>query len=213
MTASDDPLLFDVNPTVDSIQSCLLNASKADVVLCIVDGRYGPPLGNQYGDLSATHVEVRHAREEGKPIFFFIRSIAYTEWSMLKRDSSVNTKWVEPDNPRCRALWTEFVSEFASLPGEETSNWFDQFRNVVDLKQIVEAESMPSATDSCNRSRGHSAVATCCDSTRIQPHGTIRRIYVKTQNVVVCTPSLPQFLQTRERLRTRLDPLAEQQHA
>ena len=44
--ASDDPLQFEVSPTDDSIQSCLLNVARSDVVLCIIDQRYGPPMEN-----------------------------------------------------------------------------------------------------------------------------------------------------------------------
>jgi hypothetical protein len=33
---------FVVNPRLDSIGSCIENVEKADVVICILDRRYGP---------------------------------------------------------------------------------------------------------------------------------------------------------------------------
>jgi hypothetical protein len=60
---SDDPRsAFRVDPTDDSIESCLRNVERANVVVCIIDRRYGGVLKNgEYAGMSATHVEVRHA--------------------------------------------------------------------------------------------------------------------------------------------------------
>lgn len=141
LRVSDDPLQFDVSPTNDSIQSCLLNVARSDVVLCIIDQRYGPPLPDgEFAGISATHAEVRFARSKNIPVFFFIRSDAFTEWSMLKRDASARTAWVEPKDEARRRLWVDFVSEFAAIPDKEgISNWFDQYTSIVDLKRIVTA--------------------------------------------------------------------------
>ena len=138
--ASDDPLRFEVSPTEDSIQSCLLNVANADVVLCIVDQRYGAPLpSGEYSGVSATHAEVRHAKKLGKPLYFFIRQEAFTEWAILKRAPETKTKWVETHDDSQRKRWTDFVSECAKLPEEKgISNWCHQFSTVVDLKRIVE---------------------------------------------------------------------------
>jgi hypothetical protein len=137
--ASDDPLNFEVSPTDDSIQSCLLNVARSDVVICIIDKRYGAPLPDgDYAGISATHAEVRFAKAKQVPVYFFIRREAYVEWSTLKRDPSFKTNWVEPSNESRRQLWTEFVSEVAELKsGSGVSNWLDQFESSVDLKQMV----------------------------------------------------------------------------
>jgi hypothetical protein len=137
---SDDPLRFEVSPTEDSIQSCLLNVANADVILCIFDQRYGAPLpSGEYSGVSATHAEVRHAKKLGKPLYFFIRQEAFTEWSILKRAPETKTKWVETQDDAQRKHWTAFVAECAKLPEEKgISNWCHQFSSVVDLKRIVE---------------------------------------------------------------------------
>ena len=48
---------FRVDPSVNSIESCLENLRGSDIALFVFDRRYGPELGGQYGDKSATHSE------------------------------------------------------------------------------------------------------------------------------------------------------------
>ena len=137
---SDHPLRFEVTPTTDSIQSCLANVRSSDVVICLIDQRYGGALPEStYGGKSATHVEIDYAKEISKPIYFFVRKEAFTEWSMLRRDPTRQSKWVEPKDEEQRKRWVQFVNEYVKLPREQNlSNWFDQFETVVDLKLIVE---------------------------------------------------------------------------
>ena len=92
-----------------------------------------------YGQKSATHVEIDYAKKIDKPIYFFIRKEAFTEWSMLKKDPSRKSTWVEPNKKEQRKRWIEFVSENIRLPHDQnTSNWFDQFETAVDLKLMIE---------------------------------------------------------------------------
>ena len=137
---SDDPLRFDVTPTSDSIQSCLANVRSSDVVICLIDQRYGGVLPDEtYENKSATHVEIDYAKEIKKPIYFFIRKDAFTEWSILKKDPTRKSKWVEPHSEKQRKRWIDFVTENVRLPHDQnSSNWFDQFETVVDLKLIIE---------------------------------------------------------------------------
>jgi hypothetical protein len=81
---------------------------------------------------------VRFAQLKQKPVYFFIRREAYSEWSTLKRNPSFKTNWVEPTDESRRKQWTAFVTEIAELKsGGGVSNWIDQFESVVDLKQMV----------------------------------------------------------------------------
>lgn len=139
--ASDDPYRFEVSPTENSIQTCLRNVEQSDVVLCIIDQRYGGILPDgPFAGLSATHAEVRHARALGKPVHFFIRQEAYSDWTRLKRDPSSGTNWVEQrSDPAKRLQWRDFVSECIELPATGGfSNWFDLFSSVIDLKPLAE---------------------------------------------------------------------------
>src|SRR2546423_8616086 len=63
---------FYVDPVGDTIQSCLKNVEQSDIVVAVLDTRYGwvTPAGHaRMGGLSATHAELRHARSLRKPIF------------------------------------------------------------------------------------------------------------------------------------------------
>ena len=135
---SDDPYRFEVDPTGDSIQSCLRNVETADVVVCIVDRRYGPLLPPN-NELSATHTEVRRARELRKPVYTFGRDRALLAFDQLKTDPNTKSRWVEEKGDNL-TRWIAFVEELRDLRRAQTdghSNWFDQFSTVGDLKKLV----------------------------------------------------------------------------
>lgn len=129
----------------DSIEACLLNIDRCDVVVCIVDRRYGPLLQGEYGDFSATHIEIKHAREVGKPILTFIRDQAYREFKLIQKSRhqsdmpSEHLKWILPESEkedkRVRQRYVEMISELTSL--QNGKNWFDPFRTSVDLASII----------------------------------------------------------------------------
>lgn len=137
---SEDPRSpFIVDPLDDSIASCLHNVENSDVLVCIIDRRYGgvlrlPP----HTGLCATQLEVRHARDRALPCFFFVRDVAWLDYQQLRRDSGYATRWVEPDNPNSRQKWMDFVAEVTALPGTNgVSNWRDTFSASTDLKKLV----------------------------------------------------------------------------
>lgn len=139
---SEDPASgFTVDPTADSIESCLANVRASDAVLCIIDRRYGGVMKHgPYDGMSATEAEVRHARLEtvNKPVFFFIRTEAFGDYQKLKADPKVSHKWVEPKDDEQAARWKKFVDYAVSLPEHaQRSNWCDQFKSVVDLEPIA----------------------------------------------------------------------------
>lgn len=138
---SEDPTsTFAVEPTGDSIESCLANVEAADVVVCVIDRRYAGVLTNgPYAGKSATHAEVEHARSLSKPVFFFVRDKAIADYAFM-RDNGVEsrTRWIEPDDPDHRKKWFGFVATVSKLPKHEKwSNWYDPFKDVVELKQLA----------------------------------------------------------------------------
>jgi hypothetical protein len=137
---SEDPASsFFVDPDGDSVETCLRNVEASDVIICVIDRRYGGVIkhGERAG-FSATHLEIRHAREHKKPVFFFVRERAMLDYDLLRGDRSVATRWVEPDDPDVRAKWLAMMKEIASLPKHEgMSNWCDQFRTSVELRSRV----------------------------------------------------------------------------
>lgn len=132
---------FSVDPTVNSIHSCLKNVEACDVVVVVLDHRYGPPLPatiGEYAGLSATHAEVRHAVKHKKPVLYFIRDRAFNDFEQLRRDPGFNAQWVESKEPERRKLWLGFVKEMSRLPGHvDQSNWLETFKSSVDLKPLV----------------------------------------------------------------------------
>lgn len=164
---SEDPnSAFCVDPLDDSIGSCLSNVEGSDVVVCIIDRRYGGIVraGPNAGH-SATHLEIRRARETNKPLFFFLREPAARDYEQLRANPAYDSKWVEPSRaappaappdwrgrladmiggpkeavvpPVARTKWIEFVRYVSELPKHPAwSNWYDSFKTVVDLKPLV----------------------------------------------------------------------------
>ena len=128
---------FQVDPTTDSITSCLSNVASSDVVVCLIDKRYGGvPKDGPYKGISPTEVEVNHARELKKPVFLFIRDKALQEFDLMKSHGwTVVTHWVEPNtgtvtNPK-RQQWFTFVEKVSVLP---------KTRRVVELVRSIQDE-------------------------------------------------------------------------
>jgi Domain of unknown function (DUF4062) len=121
--SSDNPAsAFHVDPTDDSIASCLANVEAADVVVCIIDRRYGGLLKT---GLSATHAEIRHARslKPPKPVFFFVRDASFKEYDLMRTNPALVTRWVEP---KSKEKWFDMMKEIAGLPKHANlSNWCD----------------------------------------------------------------------------------------
>ncbi len=136
---SDNPELFDVDTSSHSIDSCLHNLGRSDLVLCLIDRRYGVTLEKfGYPDKSATQVEVEFAQANKVPICYFVRKMAFTEHGQMKRSKNPaeqKTAWVEPECSKQRVRWVKFVSDVVR-PGEK-NNWVDQFDSIVDLKRMV----------------------------------------------------------------------------
>lgn len=137
---SEDPQRFAVDPNANSIQTCIANLESSDVVVCIIDRRYGGILGGDFGELSATHFEVNHAQrmDPPKPMFFFMRERAWMDYGLLKGNPSAETQWVEPKNSTAKTKWLDFVRQIAAIPSHANrSNWVTLFRSSADLRPLV----------------------------------------------------------------------------
>ena len=137
--ASDDAYRIELEPTEDTITTCLRNVETADVVVCILDQRYGPPLPPEK-KFSATHAEILHARELKKAVYIFARDKALYDFDQLRKVETAKTRWVEPDNDDRRKSWLAFAKELEALiPAQSQghSNWIDPFRDSVQLKKLV----------------------------------------------------------------------------
>ncbi len=136
---SEDFDRFEVSGVEDAIETCLQNLDQSDIVICVLDRRYGwiVPSGPLQGK-SVTHAEIERGRTLGKSIFFFVRDKAELDYRQLKKNPGYEPQWVEPTNPSDRSRWLEMVDTVFELPAEgRYSNWRDQFLSVVDMKKIV----------------------------------------------------------------------------
>lgn len=149
--SEDKDSSFTVDPLKDSIESCLNNVTNSDVIICIIDRRYGGLIKISDEEFkSATHLEIEKARELRIPIFFFIRSLAWQDFQQLRDDDQYSSKWVEPYSKKStdkklkkrgedqKQRWFKLMKGVASLKkGEPFSNWCDEFKSSVDLKGLV----------------------------------------------------------------------------
>src|SRR5438876_344074 len=63
---SDSDFVVTGDAAANSIEECLGNVRRADVVIFVLSQRYGPPLPGGYAGLSATHVEYNEAKRLNK---------------------------------------------------------------------------------------------------------------------------------------------------
>src|ERR1043165_7251317 len=126
---------FEVNPTIDSISSCVANVNSADFVIVLIDRRYGPPMkeGPHQG-MSATHIEVRRAVEAKKHIYYFVRDRFLFDLEILKAGGLEGCKWIQKKDGESLVRLFE---EVKALRHGGPSNWYDTFTSSVDLKARV----------------------------------------------------------------------------
>lgn len=133
---------FDAKPSVNSIETCLLNVDRADEFICILDQRYGPSLASAgFEDVSATHLEYRRAKSRGIPIQFFVRDRLEADYSVWKRnrsDENLRLTWVKDKQ------LLNFLDEHRKLENQtKHSNWLSIFSASTDLCDIIEARLQP----------------------------------------------------------------------
>lgn len=136
---------FTTVPDANSIETCLLNVESCDAVIVVLDQRYGPTLGKcGFDDISATHLEYRHAKKNRKPIYFYVRDRLEADFNIHKKNrknDGLKYSWVlaERDFPLF-----DFLDEHRQLKAKsKKSNWYYQFSSSVDLKASVRQHFEP----------------------------------------------------------------------
>lgn len=113
---SDEKLSeFNVPFDANSIEACLLNIESCDAVIFVLDKRYGPTLGKHgFDDVSATHLEYRHAKRHSKPIFFYVRDRLEADYIIRKKNKEADElqlSWISAQDHRL----LEFLEEHRAL--------------------------------------------------------------------------------------------------
>jgi hypothetical protein len=120
---------FYVDPTMDSIENCLQNVKSSDVVVAIITDKYGPPLGKNFENKSATHLEIECARDNKIPVLFFVDKETNDDFSKYKKGKR-GTPYFEKDDKKRRRQMATFLRDVKSLSDaqqDEYSNWTDIF--------------------------------------------------------------------------------------
>lgn len=132
---------FDVKHPTNSIETCLINLRDCEVVIVILDKRYGPSLKSSgIADVSATHLEYREALNQKLPICFYVRDrleADYRHWRQEKDDSkrkAMTFSWVKKGDEQL----FEFLNERQTLEANaKKSNWFMTFTDSIQLKEMI----------------------------------------------------------------------------
>lgn len=135
-------------PTRDqnSIEACLENLRKCDAVIVILCRRYGPSLAAAgFPDISATHLEYNEAKKTGKPIHMYVRDRLEADYRIRKSNkvSPVKLTWIEKEEDR-RLL--DLLESHRTLSQDSKGNWFDTFRDSVELKALIRRDFNKVAT-------------------------------------------------------------------
>lgn len=128
---------FGAECSMNSIETCLERVRQSDAVIVIVSSRYGSDLAAfNYPGVSATHLEYRHAFENNKPVYFFVREAVKADWIVWKKNHAKNPD-IEyksiakaEDVPRI----FEWISEHDKKRRPDDNNWIIPFQTSIDFK-------------------------------------------------------------------------------
>jgi len=138
---------FGVAPDMNSVECCLENLRKCDVVIVVLCQRYGPAIPVlKDGQHSATHLEYLEAKKANIPIYLYARGRLDADLALRKRNSSESFRpaWAKGDNAN-RLL--DFLDEHKSLAAAKgRSNWAGTFTDSIDLKQLVRRDLRATAS-------------------------------------------------------------------
>lgn len=129
---------FTIHTDLNSVECCLANLRSCNVVVVILCQRYGPRIpGMAGGSFSATHLEYREAKENGLPIYMYVRDRLEADRCARRRNSHTSYRPVWATGDGAEQL-LDFLEEHKSLTQENGgTNWFSTFRDSCDLKDLI----------------------------------------------------------------------------
>jgi hypothetical protein len=137
---------FQPLPDQNSIETCLANLRQCDCIIVILSQRYGPSLKPAgFPDVSATHLEYSEAKKLNKPIRMYVRDRLEADYRIHRKNKGTGVKllWVPKDEDRrLFELMDEHMKLVTDTPG---SNWYDTFRDSIELKAIIKRDFGPVA--------------------------------------------------------------------
>lgn len=129
-------------PSVNSIEACLENVRRADLVIFLLSQRYGPLLRGRYGEKSATHVEYDEAVAHGKPKLLYVRTTLAGEFSVWRKNKrGFKSQWANEKDARALFRFLEDHQNLHRPSGDtDSNNWYSTFNNSVDLCTDVQKQ-------------------------------------------------------------------------
>ena len=124
----------------NSIETCLANVRRADLVIFVLSQRYGGVLKPPFPTISATHLEYRTAVEAKKPRHFYVRDRLLGEfnyWNKNGRKADYQGTWIKSASDH--GLFTLFAEHMQLIRDgrAEHNNWFDSFTDSVELRALI----------------------------------------------------------------------------
>lgn len=136
-----------VNPGLTAFENCIAGVEKADIVLGIINGRYGSGIDGD--EPSITHKEILKAIELGKPRYLVAHRDVVTARHLLKqfrkeadgtpRHHTFFKKTPVIDDIRVIDLYDD--ATLADRPiSERQGNWVQQFSDDTSLLEYIESQ-------------------------------------------------------------------------
>jgi hypothetical protein len=145
----ESDFVVSTEPGVNSIEACLVNLRQSDVVIVILSQRYGPKLGDAFGNFSATHCEYIEARRAEKPIHFYVRDRLDADFFTWRRNGNRSDfigAWCSSDGVKGLFAMIDAHRQLVGPDGTASSNnWYSSFVSSVDLRADIRRRLSPAA--------------------------------------------------------------------
>ena len=139
---------FTLLPNQNSVEVCLSNVSTSDVVLLVLDRRYGPEIPGHRG-MSATHLEYEKAVGCGIPVLTFVRAPFakdHRTWRQMVHDGVptevIAKAVVHVDTTRHNTVYEfeqlfRMYDDLRRVTEPKKPNWIEEFDTAKDLIDIA----------------------------------------------------------------------------
>lgn len=176
---------FEVQTDKNSIETCLVNLRRCDVVLLILSQRYGPSLEKAgFEDFSATHLEYKEAVKVGKPIFLYVRDRTEADYNIFKVNKNPeDLRWVNKNDVRI----FEIFDEHRKLTNGDMNNWYFPFSDVTDLKERIQIDLKKNSDVAILNQITKNGLAPCVILSsydcRLVPNSNMLTLHIKSKNI------------------------------
>lgn len=129
---------FPDHPGMQPYASCLRVLERCLLVVGIIDRRYGKQFEDwkpypQYGSLSPTHAELRHALATGKRLVIYVRDDVNSFYEVYRKNKDA---FKEPSLPNGLDLMT--LEMYGEIKQHDPAPWIEPFKDIRGLKAAIQ---------------------------------------------------------------------------